>query len=175
MTITSIFRSDRARYEGVRPIQVYLLRFGYLLMVVFVATNSWITLLNREGDWTPMRVLAFSVWAAYPTLAVLGLIHPLRMLPIMLFTIFYKSLWLIFYAYPEWRAGTLAGPALEIARSFMGVPVLILAVPWGYVWRTYVLPQRPTPAAHGARGTAGASRAAGAEHPGERPEPAGPA
>ena len=52
--------------------------------------------------------------AAYTTLGVFGLIHPLKGLPIMIFMIFYKSLWLIIVAYPLWREGELAGsPAAE--------------------------------------------------------------
>jgi len=88
--------------------------------------------------------LAFCVWAAYPTLAVLGLIHPLKMLPLMMFTIFYKSIWLIIVAYPLWRGGTLTGnPAEEMTKVFLMTPLVIAAVPWGYVLRHYVLPAPP--------------------------------
>jgi hypothetical protein len=80
---------------------------------------------------------------AYPTLAVLGLIHPLRMLPIILFMIFYKTVWLAAVAFPMWQAGTLAGStAGAMARDFSWLWIPVIAVPWGYVWRTYVLPSR---------------------------------
>lgn len=139
MPLPTLFRPDFVRYEGVRPIQIWGLRLFYFLMAAFVATNAWGVLLTHEGPWEPMRALAFCVWATYPTLAVLGLFHPLRMLPIMLFTIGYKSLWFVFVAYPLWAAGTLAGSSAEaITNSFLGLPILMLVVPWGYVWRTYV-------------------------------------
>ena len=84
------------------------------------------------------------MWVAYPTLSVLGLVHPLRMLPIMLFVIFYKTLWLAVVAFPLWSAGTLAAsPANEMALTFLWVWVPVLAVPWGYVWRTYVRVAEP--------------------------------
>ncbi len=61
------------------------------------------------------------------------------MLPVMLFMIFYKTLWLAIVAYPLWSAGALAtAPANEMAHVFMWVPAI--AVPWGYVWRTYARP-----------------------------------
>ena len=144
MHLRDLFRPDYARYEGVRPINVWGLRVFYLLMAAFVATSSWRVLLTHEGPWEPMRALAFCVWATYPTLALLGLLHPLRMLPIMLFTIGYKSLWFVFVAYPLWVDGAFAGSAAEaITRSFLGLPILILVVPWGYVWQTYAkLPRR---------------------------------
>jgi hypothetical protein len=139
MSITSIFAPDHERYEGVRPIQIWLLRLLYFLMAAFVATDAWRTLLTHEGSWNHVGAVAFCVWATYPTLAILGLIHPLRMLPIMLFTIGYKALWLIFVAWPLWRAGTLAGsPAEAMTYVFLWIPLPIIAVPWTYVFRTYI-------------------------------------
>jgi hypothetical protein len=113
-------------------------------MAAFVATSAWSTILSHRGPWDPYRVMAFSVWAIYPTLAILGVFRPLRMLPIMLFMIGYKSLWLLAYAYPLWRAGAQTGPAAEIANSFLGVPIAVLIVPWKYVWQTYL----PAPGRH---------------------------
>jgi hypothetical protein len=149
MHLRDLFRPDFVRYDGVRPINIWGLRLFYLLMAAFVASTAWRVLLTHEGPWEPMRALAFCVWATYPTLAVLGLLHPLRMLPIMLFTIGYKTLWFVFVAYPLWASGTLAGSPVEaITNSFLGLPVLVLVVPWGYVWRTYVrLPRRGAAAA----------------------------
>jgi hypothetical protein len=70
---------------------------------------------------------------------VLGLIHPLKMLPLMMFTIFYKSIWLIIVAYPLWRANALWGsPAEPMTKAFRWLPLAIIAVPWGYVVRNYV-------------------------------------
>ena len=132
------FASDPQRHEGVRPVQIWGLRLFYLLMLLFVATDAWGGLLRHQGPWDPVRAVAVCVWATYPALALFGLLHPLRWLPLMFFTIGYKSLWLGFVAYPLWRAGTLWGtPTGEIAASFLVLPLLALAVPWGYAWRTY--------------------------------------
>lgn len=140
LSIKRIFTPDHERYEGVRPINIYLLRLFYFLMAAFVATDSWTAIIAHEGPWDRFRAMSICVWAAYGTLGVLGLIHPLRWLPIMLFMIFYKSLWLIVVAYPLWRANTLAGsPAEEMAGAFMGVPLAMIAVPWKYVFENFVL------------------------------------
>ena len=137
--IKTIFTPDYVRYEGVRPINIYLLRLFYFLMVFFVATDSWRGIITHEGPWDRFRAMSVCVWAAYTTLAVFGLIHPLRWLPIMIFMIFYKSLWLIIVAYPLWREGTLAGsPAEEMTYAFLGVPVAMIAVPWKYVFENFI-------------------------------------
>lgn len=140
----SWLRPDHERYEGVRPIQVLLLRVLYLLMFVGVAIPSWGEVLGHQGPWDHVRAVAFCVWVAYPTMSLLGLINPLRMLPIVLFMLFYKTLWVLVVAYPLWASGQLAGsPAEAMARMFSGIWVVYLIVPWGYVLRTYFrLPQR---------------------------------
>ena len=133
------FVSNPQRHEGVRPFQIWGLRMFYLLMLVMVAPDAWGALLRHEGPWDPYRAIALCVWATYPALALFGLFRPLRWLPLMLFTIGYKSLWLGFVAWPLWQAGTLAGSnAGEIASAFVFVPLLAAVVPWGYAWREYI-------------------------------------
>lgn len=136
MAIASIF-TPSARYDGVRPINVWLLRLNYFLAGVFVATNAWSALLRHDGPWDPYRAMALCVWAAYPTLLFIGILHPVRMVPLMLFMITYKSIWLALIAYPAYQAGTLSGPALAFTKDFLWLPLALIAVPWGYVIRTH--------------------------------------
>lgn len=139
----AVFRSDPQRHDGVRPIQVFFLRLLYALMAVFVATDAWKTILTHSGPWDPLRAVAICVWATYPLLSLLGLVHPLRMLPLVLFMISYKLLWLIVVALPLWRAHALVGsPSAEMASVFSGIWFPILIVPWGYVFRTFVVRSR---------------------------------
>lgn len=139
-----LFTANPERYEGVRPINIWGLRLFYFLMLVFVTPDAWSALLTHQGPWDPVRAVAVCVWGTYPALALFGLFQPLRWLPLMFFTIGYKSLWLVFVALPLWQSGTLAGSNAEgIAYSFAALPLLALVVPWGYAFRTYVaLPRR---------------------------------
>lgn len=144
---------DDTRPLGVHAFHLWGLRLFYLLMLVFVAPVAWQALLTHQGPWDPLRAVTICVWATYPVLAVFGLVHPLRWLPLMLFTLGYKALWLGFVAFPLWQAGTLAGsPAAEIATSFLPVPLLAAVVPWGYVYTTYVRWPRRAVASRAAAG-----------------------
>lgn len=144
MNIKTIFTPDYVHYEGVRPINIYLLRVLYFLMFAFVGLDSWTSIITHQGPWDHVRAVAFCVWAAYSTLSVFGLIYPLKWLPIVIFMIFYKSLWVIVVAYPLWRAGALVGsPVEEMAHIFFWAPVVSIFVPWVYVFRTYVLRSKP--------------------------------
>ena len=144
MDFARIFRSDPLRHEGVRPFHVWGLRVFYALIVIGVAPTAWRVLLTHQGEWAPLSAVAWAVWATYPTLAVFGLFQPLRWLPLMIFTVGYKSIWMAFVAYPLWRAGTLEGSSAQpIFESFLALPLLALVIPWGYAWRTYVVGVRP--------------------------------
>jgi hypothetical protein len=143
MDILRAFRSDPLRHEGVRPFQIWGMRAFYLLMLVFVAPTAWRVLLSHQGDWAPLSAVAWAVWATYPSLAVFGLLQPLRWLPLLFFTLGYKTIWLVFVALPLWRAGTLEGSSAQpVAESFLALPLLALFIPWGYAWRTYVVGTR---------------------------------
>jgi hypothetical protein len=142
LNVRRIFQPSE-RYEGVRPINIYLLRLTYILMFFVLGNEAWTKILTHEGPWEPMEAVAWSVWTAFATLAGLGIIRPLKMLPIMLLEVFYKVLWLVIVAYPLWIADKLEGsPASATTAGFLWVILPIIAIPWIYAFRTYVVDPR---------------------------------
>jgi hypothetical protein len=136
--VRAIFQRDE-KYEGVRRINIYLLRLVFILMFFLLGKDTWTHVLTHRGPWEPVNAVAWCVWTAFATLAGLGIFRPLKMLPILLLEIFYKLLWLLLVAYPLWRAGTLAGsPAAGITEGFVWVILPLVAVPWRYVFATYI-------------------------------------
>jgi hypothetical protein len=135
------------RYEGVRPIHIYLLRLVFALMFFLLGATTWKEILTHQGAWNPTIAIAWCVWTAFATLAGLGIIRPLKMLPILLLEIFYKVLWLVIVAYPLWKADALRGsPAEGTASVFLWVILPIIAMPWRYVCATYIYKRRkPSP------------------------------
>ena len=131
------------RYQGVRPVNIYLLRLLYLLMFFVLGRQTWTRILTHQGPWDPTEAIAWCVWTAFATLAGLGILRPLRMLPIILLEIFYKVLWLFLVAYPLWRNGTLAAsPAAETTSAFLWVVLPLVATPWGYAFLHYIYDPR---------------------------------
>jgi len=132
------------QYEGVRPINIYLLRLLYILMFFVLGRETWTKILTHQGPWEPYEAVAWCVWTGFATLAVLGIFRPLKMLPIVLLEIFYKVLWLTIVAYPLWAKGELWGsPAEAVTTPFLWVVLPIIAVPWGYAFRNYVYKPAP--------------------------------
>jgi len=136
--IAAIVRPDD-RSEGVRRINIYLLRLLFVLMFFVLGRETWTHILTHRGPWEPYDAVAWCVWTAFATLAGVGIIRPLKLLPIVLLEIFYKLLWLILVAYPLWSSGTLAGSSAQDTTSkFLWVILPIVAVPWGYVFANYI-------------------------------------
>lgn len=132
------------RHEGVRRINIYLLRLLYILMFFVLGKETWTHILTHQGPWDPTDAVAWCVWTAFATLAGIGIFRPVKMLPIVLLEIFYKVLWLVLVAYPLWAKGTLAGsPAEGITSQFLWVLLPIIAVPWPYALVTYIYKPRP--------------------------------
>ena len=142
-SIKKIFGPDNERYEGVYKINIYLLRLLFILMFLVLGKTVWTHILNSDGSWSPAEAAAWCVWASYSVLSVIGIIRPLKMLPIVLLEILYKFLWLILVAYPLWSTNQLIGsPAEEMTRSFLWVALPILAMPWKYAFENYIFNPR---------------------------------
>ncbi len=81
--------------EETSTFRLYLMRFAYLGNFVLLGLNVWPVIINHKGAWDPMHGVAFSFWAALSALAGLGVRYPLKMLPLLLLQLLYKSIWLI--------------------------------------------------------------------------------
>ena len=140
MTFDLRYPFTRSRkYEGVRPLNIYLLRLLYGLMFVVLGRTTWTHVLAHAGAWEPDDAMAWCVWTGFATLAGLGLLRPLRMLPLLLLEVFYKVMWLLVVARPLWSSGQLIGSAAEgETYAFLWVVLPIVAVPWGYAFTTYI-------------------------------------
>jgi len=72
------------QYEGVRPINIYLLRLVFILMLFVLGKDTCTHILTHRGSWEPDAAIAWCIWTAFATLAGLGFVRPLKMLPILL-------------------------------------------------------------------------------------------
>jgi len=133
--------------------RVNLLRAVYLLIGVGLALNIW-PQLGRPQEL--MQGVVTCMLAVVAVLALVGVRHPLRMLPILIWEMLWKTLWVLLVAWPAWRAGTMdEGIAATLFACAVGA-VVPLTLPWTYVWRRYVTdraePWRPdkatAPGAH---------------------------
>jgi hypothetical protein len=142
-SLFNLFKRDYELYDGVPKINIYLLRILYTLMFIFLSHDSWTHILNHKGNWEVTDAAAWCVWLGYGAISWIGIINPLKMLPIVLLEIVYKTAWLFIVAYPLWAKNELAGSPVEgTTYVFMMVILPIAAMPWRYFFRTYIVNKR---------------------------------
>ncbi len=124
----------------VSRLQLRLLRAMYLLVVVGLGLTAWPDIIapaERAAD-SHSVVLAFL--GALSLLALLGLRYPLQLLPILLFEICWKSLWVLVFALPVWLESGLDEYAAGVLFAcVLGILLTPFAVPWKYVFARYVM------------------------------------
>ena len=119
--------------------RLYLLRAAYLFVVVGLATTVWPPVLQHTKAWPLMSGVVCCLLAAVSILAAWGIRYPLQMLPVLLFELIWKSIWLISVALPLWSAGEMdPRTSRTVIDCLVGVVLMPIVIPWGYVFANYV-------------------------------------
>lgn len=116
-----------------------LLRAGYLLLIVGLGLTVWPSILDPTKAWAPDRGVIVAMLGALSLLALVGLRHPVRMLPLLFWEITWKALWLLRVALPLWVGGRLDAAAAETATECLMAALIALVIPWDHVLRAYIL------------------------------------
>ena len=123
--------------SDVSLLRLYVLRATYALLIVGLGAMIVPDIVShRLIDRGVIASLLGCVWL----LAFIGLRHPLRMLPLLMFELGWKSIWMIAYGLPQWSAGQLPPTfADDFFNIGFGVILMPLVIPWPYVWRRYFM------------------------------------
>ena len=120
-------------------LRLYVLRATYLFVVVGLGLMVWPSILNHTPAWPLMNGVVSCLLGAVSILAALGIRYPLQMLPVLLFELIWKSIWLISVALPLWSAGQMDARTWSTTIDcLVGVTIMPIAIPWGYVISNYV-------------------------------------
>jgi hypothetical protein len=115
-----------------------MLRTVYLIIAVGLGLVIWPGVIHHAKPWGLMQGFVNCMLAAFGLLCALGIRYPLQMLPVLLWELCWKVLWLIVVALPAWRAGPLDQAMLENLIEIAVVVIIPVAMPWGYVFNTYL-------------------------------------
>ncbi len=116
--------------------RLYILRTMYLVLVIGGGIAFLPQLIGHEPT---ARGVIPSMLAGMWVLACFGLRYPLQMLPILLFELAWKTICLVDYGLPQWRAGVNTPVFKDDFKAIaLGPLVFILVIPWGYVFRHYL-------------------------------------
>jgi hypothetical protein len=121
--------------------RLYLLRFGYLVVGVGLVMTKWPLLINHEVPWPLMEGVETCMLVALSLLAFLGLRYPLQMLPILLFELAWKFIWVAVVVLPLWITNQMDPATLKVFYSCLVVLIVLAVIPWRYVVAQYVTKQ----------------------------------
>ncbi len=135
-------------------IRVTVLRGMYAFIVVGLGVYLWPSVIDPATHWDLAQGEASCMLAAFSLVCLLGLRFPLQMLPILLWEVTWKTLWLAIVALPQWRAGHVEESLKPAIFACSMVLLVYLAIPWRYLFSRYVLARgdrwwfrKPQPAA----------------------------
>ena len=75
---------------------------------------------------------------ALSILSFLGLRYPLKMLPILLFELAWKFIWVTVVALPLWTSDQVDPATANLFYSCLVVLIVLAVIPWRYVLTQYV-------------------------------------
>lgn len=118
--------------------RLYLLRALYLLIVVGLGIMIWPGVIHHDKPWQLMQGVVVCMLAAFSALSVLGLRYPLQMLPLLLWELAWKSIWLLVVALPLWRTGHMDQATWETTSECLMVVIIPFVIPWRHVFAHYL-------------------------------------
>ena len=123
--------------NGVSPLRFWVMRAFYLFMAVGIGATVWPLIIGHPADLPRMTGVALALLGTIGLLALLGLRYPLQMLPLLLFELIWKAVWLAAFALPRWLGGSLdERMRTTMFETSLGA-VLLLVIPWRYVFHHY--------------------------------------
>jgi hypothetical protein len=118
--------------------RLYTLRLCYLILAGGLGLFVWPSVIQHSVEFANANGVRFSLLAGLGLTAVLGFRYPIKMIPLLLFELIWKIIFLVFFALPLWRSHqiteTMQADIIAVAMVIVFLPL----IPWGYVWRHYV-------------------------------------
>lgn len=128
---------DRPGKAELPAFRLHMMRTGYLLMAVGLMIVKW-PLLLHAASMPLMGGVVVCILTAMSLLALLGLRYPIGMLPILMFEVIWKVIWLGIVALPHLIANNMDNATGDLLFSMAFVAAILAVTPWDYVWKRYV-------------------------------------
>lgn len=118
--------------------RLYVLRALYLLVVIGLGVQIWPTIIRHATPWEFMHGVELCMLAAFSLLCALGIRYPVQMLPVLMWELIWKTIWLAIVPLPLWLDGRLEENMLPNVFAISLVVLVYLAIPWPYFYSHYV-------------------------------------
>jgi hypothetical protein len=123
---------------GLSTRRVNVMRFGYAFMGLGLVIVKWPILVQDARSLPVMEGVVTCLLTGLSLLALLGLRYPVRMLPILLFEVIWKVLWLGAVAIPRLAADDTNPAFDEVLFNCSFIVIIFTVIPWRYVVAEFV-------------------------------------
>ena len=117
--------------------RLYVLRALYALMAAWLGSIQLQAFLHH-AHWTLNSGVAHSFLLALALLSIVGIRYPLGMLPLLVYELLWKMIWLCGIALPLWAASQVDADTRKAFFQIAPVIVLVPLLPWGYIFSNYL-------------------------------------
>lgn len=115
-----------------------LLRAFYLLITVGLAVTWAPGMLQHTDGWAQRHGVLGSLMIAVSLICLVGLRYPLQMLPLLIWELTWKTIWILVIGYPLWlNDAATPGVTANFYACLMGVVLTPLVLPWRYIAHHY--------------------------------------
>ena len=123
----------------VSVLRLNILRGFYAVMAFGLGTVVWPAIVSPPADMSLPGTVVHGLLGGVGVMALLGIRYPLRMIPLLIFELVWKLIWVVAYALPWWQAGTLSPAAAEnLFQCAFGIVLIPLVLPWRHVGHQYL-------------------------------------
>ena len=136
--MTSVATAPRMESE-VSLFRLYTLRASYLIMAGGLGAFVWPAVFHHTNEFAAAAGIRVALLAGLGATAALGLRYPVQMLPVLIFELVWKAIYLTAFALPMWSAHQITAAMAEDIKAVAMVVIFIPLIPWRYVFAQYVL------------------------------------
>lgn len=137
-TFNRCLQKRRFMPEKTNP-RYHLLRATYLFLTLGLVITIWPEILFPDQRSANEDSVIQSLLGALALLSALGIRYPLKMLPVLIFELLWKLIWVLGFALPTWLNTGLGAYAKEtLFACLIGVILAPIVIPWKYVRTNYL-------------------------------------
>jgi hypothetical protein len=131
--------ASRATIPEVSLFRLYTLRAAYVVMAAGLGVYIWPTVFRHTNELAVTQGVRVALLAGLGATAALGLRYPVQMLPVLLFELVWKAIYLTAFALPLWSAHQISAAVAKDIKAVLMVVIFVPLIPWRYVFAHYVL------------------------------------
>ncbi|WP_025742100.1 hypothetical protein [Aquimarina pacifica] len=118
--------------------RLHIMRILYFINFISLVSDNWSAIFFPTEQMDTLTGVAISFWASFSLLNFLGIRFPLKLIPVLLLQLLYKTTWIIGTYLPA-KNNDLLNENLEsfLFICIAGIVLNLLVIPWRYVYTYY--------------------------------------